>query len=572
VTRLARRYWYNRSILAGNFRAGPCRPGCSVALPDSLSLVLGGEGRGEGPSVEVRSSGEKRNSTFRPSPFPSPPSTRERGQKRAFGPTEATRPGSEKLRSILGWAYHYAWIVSLGMFFPATALAQHREASHTDERPQSSLPYNGDPIILSADGKRSAYVIKSAKGKIGVYSDDYPSTYYDRIADGSPFFSPNGKHLAYVAGRDRHWYFVFDGREGVSYDRIWDDTAAFSPDGKHVVFVAERNGKVFVVRDGVEGKEYAQIVDGTLRFSPDSSRLVYTAQRDGKQHVVIDGVEGLGYDTTGRPLFSADSRRLAYTATHEGKSVIAMDGREAGEFAGLRPNSLAISPDGSRVAFTSGTSGSMRVIVDGVAGKPCDWVFDGSIVFSDDSRRVAYSAKVGSRAVCVVDGAEGLPFEGIGAIAFSPDGRRVAYVAQRVTQAGSVWCVVVDGVAGRDYPGIVAGPRFGPNSRHVAYVAEGKCTDGSTAQFVVMDATEGKCYRFVRGEPVFSPDGGRVAFLAVGADSRFEGAAEVPHDPATPAAGGKLILDKVVEFPSLPKADARRALDVLLVEQRIVQE
>ena len=51
----------------------------------------------------------------------------------------------------------------------------------------------------------------------------------------------------------------------------------------------------------------------------------------------------------------------------------------------------------------------------------------------------------------------------------SPDSQHVAYVAVR---GGKVF-VVVDGVEGKEYDGIVTGggPRFSPDSQHVAYVA-----------------------------------------------------------------------------------------------------
>jgi NDP-sugar pyrophosphorylase family protein len=53
------------------------------APPYSLSPVLGGEGWGEGPSCELRTMSSKGNSTSRPSPYPSPPSTGERGPEGA---------------------------------------------------------------------------------------------------------------------------------------------------------------------------------------------------------------------------------------------------------------------------------------------------------------------------------------------------------------------------------------------------------------------------------------------------------------------------------------------------------
>jgi len=51
-------------------------------------------------------------------------------------------------------------------------------------------------------------------------------------------------------------FVVVDGKEGKEYDGIVAGSLKFSPDSKHLAYVAVRGEKRFVVVDGKEGKEY----------------------------------------------------------------------------------------------------------------------------------------------------------------------------------------------------------------------------------------------------------------------------------------------------------------------------
>ena len=72
-----------------------------------------------------------------------------------------------------------------------------------------------------------------------------------------------------------------------------------------------------------------------------------------------------------------------------------------------------------------------------------------SLVVSPDSRHVAYAVKREEKWLVVVDGVEGKKYDGIleGMPVFSPNSKRVAYVAQR----GGKWLVVIDGGEGKKY-------------------------------------------------------------------------------------------------------------------------
>jgi hypothetical protein len=393
--------------------------------------------------------------------------------------------------------------------------------------------------------------------------------------------SPDSRRVAYAARRGARWLAVVDGVER-EVDG-WISGLMFSPDSRHVAYGVLRgfpnstlSGKESFAVDGVEGKEYEQSIGG-LRgfvFSPDSRRVAYVAElpppgRDsqagrGKEFVVVDGVEGKEYDlidpegSKGTPVFSPDSRRVAYVAQLGGKEFVVVDGVEGKEGSG----DLVFSPDGRRVAYLANRGDKQLVVVDGVEGKEYFWIdvhaedaplFGGLPVFSPDSKRVAYAAsdlepggepaRPGVKCLVVVDGVEGKRYDGIitGPPVFSPDSHHVAYTVAHVARPGdsqpspepmTQW-VVVDGVEGKEYGGIGRESLvFSPDSRRVAYVARrgGK-------ELVVVDGVEGNEYGGIQARPgfgptpgvlgvlegslVFSPDSRHVAYLARRGDKQF---------------------------------------------------
>ena len=119
---------------------------------------------------------------------------------------------------------------------------------------------------------------------------------YDDIFEGSLIFSPDSKHVAYVAGISDKQFVVVDGKEERKYDGI-GIPLIFSPDNNRVAYVAGvGNNKHLVVMDGKEGEQYDDILEGSLIFSPDSKCVAYVAGVDDKQLVVIDGKKGNQYD------------------------------------------------------------------------------------------------------------------------------------------------------------------------------------------------------------------------------------------------------------------------------------
>jgi len=216
---------------------------------------------------------------------------------------------------------------------------------------------------VSLDGQRLAY--KTTHGpKATMYCDGQEGPAYDDV--GWPFFSTDGKHVAYCAKRrdekfKDHWCVVYDGKEGTFYDEIkWSivqfpSPFSFSPDSRHLACVArreDRDGKPkwFVLYDGKEGRAYEDVQQ--LLFSADSKHFVYSARRkdeDGKDrwYMVWNGREGLPYDLIEwglpglKPMFSSDGNHVLYWGRRLDKEgsfnwFLVLDGVESGPYASVQ--------------------------------------------------------------------------------------------------------------------------------------------------------------------------------------------------------------------------------------------
>jgi Tol biopolymer transport system component len=205
-------------------------------------------------------------------------------------------------------------------------------------------------------GKQQFLVADGVEGK--AYGP-HPSGRMDVSLLPEPVFSPDGKRLAYRVAYElpppanekwprERWRVVVDGVEGKEYtgirslglDRMQAGTPVFSPDGKHLAYLAvdPQDGMSRVVVDGAEGPKYRAV--GMLTFSPDGKRLAYVGfkPRDNKARYVLvaDGTERKEYDYFGvLPVFSPDSRHLVYQVftPGTGKWHFVVDGVEGKEYA-----------------------------------------------------------------------------------------------------------------------------------------------------------------------------------------------------------------------------------------------
>ena len=110
---------------------------------------------------------------------------------------------------------------------------------------------------------------------------------------------------------------------------------ALSPDGKHLAYAAGKDGKEFVVVDGQKQEEFDKV--SRPFFSPDGKRLAYTARNDKEGvFVVVDGQRAAEFYYVGFPVFSPDSKVVAYAARQSKKrSFLIVDDPESEPPPGL---------------------------------------------------------------------------------------------------------------------------------------------------------------------------------------------------------------------------------------------
>ena len=177
--------------------------------------------------------------------------------------------------------------------------------------------------VFSPDSQRVAYVARAGEKWI-VVIDGQEGKDYDDIQ--SLIFSPDGQHLAYLAERsDSLWaifaiwrkftyekFVVMDGHEHKGYLRITEKSLVFSPDSRHLAYLASRDERWAVVVDGEEQQHYYGIRP-IIFFSSDSQRLAYVV------HQEVGGGDGWPLDfvvVDGREF--ADSRDMDRDSGHPG--------------------------------------------------------------------------------------------------------------------------------------------------------------------------------------------------------------------------------------------------------------
>jgi len=330
---------------------------------------------------------------------------------------------------------------------------------------------------------------------------------YDWVRIPSITFSPDGRQVTYVAGKDEKEFMVINGKEGKSYDFVW--LHDFSPDGKQIAYRAWE-------------------VDPIVFRSPlDLSREEYQKQRtqaikEGREFVVINGTESQAYDISGNiPIFKDKKERASYDQPHT--------------------EPILFSPDGKQIAYRVKNGGEKFLMIDGkkekIYGDASEY---GIPVFSPDSKKIAYlDCEVKdkeqwptSHCFVVINGERGksydlidveaFPFSGL---VFSPDSQKVAYVAGEIGKEGE-WefkkFVVINDKEGKsyDWDDMISFLTFSPDSQQIAYLVEKK-----EKMFVVINEKEGEAYdeiypsyfidipekRFIT---FFSPDGKRFAYWA----------------------------------------------------------
>ena len=209
---------------------------------------------------------------------------------------------------------------------------------------------------------------------------DHRVFYVSPEAVTSAAVSPDGKGLAYVAGRI-HWNIVeistADGRVrtlhasgGVSYYPAW------TPAGSRYLFATYRGGRWSIEEASVAERFSRRVVEvekgdvGFLQSAPDGSQFTFALRVAAREQVMLANTSGLmspldprAPGPTSNATWSPDGRHVIYTRTIEGQRI---------EVARIRPGSTA-APE-ILATYPVGDAGRFRF--------PVAWSPDGSLILT----------------------------------------------------------------------------------------------------------------------------------------------------------------------------------------------
>ena len=425
---------------------------------------------------------------------------------------------------------------------------------------------------FSPDGEHWGYaVFIDGKGDTVVVDGVEAAKGYNQILH-NPFFSPDGKHVAYFAsqyvGGDMHEYLVLDGKNSQPLDNT-NRTIYFSPDSKRLMFAAEIGGKKIFRTQSIDASEPPNDLVlkaaslNTVFFGPKGQVGYIGKHGEDQSFVFYDGKEdGLKFDEIKNDIvFSDDGKQIAYIAEPGSFDDVAVIGGKASKVYGgfdgdIIPGTLALSPSGARSAYSVKKTREQWVVLDGKDSKPYPRV--GGAVFSPDSKRVAYQASANGKLFIVLDGREGQPYDKLGMPHFSPDSATVAYWAE----SGGKQFLVVNGQKQKAYDS-VGTPLFSPDGKRLVYLAE-----SGGKWLLVEGAKEGKAYDDIDGTLYFSGDGKRLATIFGSGEQQtvvVDGTEGKRYDSIVTIAGGQLHFATGSQLHYL----ATKGDELLLVEETI---
>jgi len=190
-----------------------------------------------------------------------------------------------------------------------------------------------EDLDLSPDGHEIAMTVEGPTW--GIWTYDIPRGILSRFTFGNdnrdPFWSPDGKHIAYTSLRNGKYGVYWKPANGSGSEELlssspdWITISSFSPDGEEIAINEEAPDTGFDIMilplDG-KGKlrpflrtrfneEFAQ-------FSPDGHWLAYQSDESGRNEVYVQPYPGpvgkwqISNDGGSRPEWSRDGRELFY--------------------------------------------------------------------------------------------------------------------------------------------------------------------------------------------------------------------------------------------------------------------
>jgi len=234
-----------------------------------------------------------------------------------------------------------------GVHFPSFSSDGSKLIFNCIQEGKRILMILGDKIAfdLIEEGNQGIYVANTDGGGFMRLTENAKDDFY-------PAWSPDGKYIAYIAGRNRNLDICVmkadgsDKRYLTSHEAL-DEFPSWGPDGKHIVFESRRTGKKQIFIIGSDGTDLKQITDGDYNNSnPDwcknpHSKTALTADNQEKtsfpvlkgpylgqkppgKKAVLFAPELINYEVHGSPLISKDEKEIIIGSMTEGSKYYKM--------------------------------------------------------------------------------------------------------------------------------------------------------------------------------------------------------------------------------------------------------
>jgi Tol biopolymer transport system component len=397
--------------------------------------------------------------------------------------------------------------------------------------------------------------------------------------DFQPAYSPDGSQIAFISTRSSRTGMIQQGTTfGLEFRTyggdLWAVPAlggqsrrlardanfpAWSPDGRRIIYVSGREGHRVLLEIGADGGEPRTVLasaDSTyeivrVRYSSGGSWVSFETTLGGLHLVPTAGGTPRHVATATSHAWDASGHRLYFLARHleggtrvmtvnvdETKGALIGEPRTLSWMTGILRN-LDVSKDGRRLVVSE-LEGSMNLTLlplgpgDGSRSGPeeilsAGQVIDRSPAFSPDGRRIAFTSdRLGAMDIWIFDLATrrqsrlALPGNdmGVNQPVWSPDGKNIALVRLKEAAGGdqSLWLAAVDGSQAEELLTVAQDlevSEFSADGRSLYYTRR---VDG-VVQIFVHDFGTRQSRQITtspgdKAEPRVSPDGRFLAFIS----------------------------------------------------------